>query len=368
MPTGKDHTWVRPKLVAEVRYKEWTEEGLLRHPVFVRFRDDKDPKDCELPKQGMGDAGWVPPPPPTHPASPIPHPEVVLSNLDKVFWPDDGYTKGDLIEYYRTISPWLLPYLKDRPVVLTRFPDGIAGKSFFQKDAPGFIPDWMRTERMWSEDAQREIDYFVCDDEAALLYLANMATIPLHVWASRVGSLERPDWCVLDLDPKEAPFEHVVTVARAAHRLCEDIALPSFIKTSGSTGLHVLLPLARQLTYEQCRTLAGLLARVVAAELPEISTITRQVGKRGGKVYIDYVQNGHGRLLVAPFSVRPLPGAPVSMPLKWSEVTAKLDIAKFTIRTAPARMTKLEDDPLQPVLELKPDLVSALARLQERLG
>ena len=368
VPTGKDHTWVRPKLVAEVRYKEWTEEGLLRHPVFVRFRDDKDPKDCELPKQGMGDAGWVPPPPPTHPASPIPHPEVVFSNLDKVFWPDDGYTKGDLIEYYRTISPWLLPYLKDRPVVLTRFPDGIAGKSFFQKDAPGFIPDWMRTERMWSEDAQREIDYFVCDDEAALLYLANMATIPLHVWASRVGSLERPDWCVLDLDPKEAPFEHVVTVARAAHRLCEDIALPSFIKTSGSTGLHVLLPLARQLTYEQCRTLAGLLARVVAAELPEISTITRQVGKRGGRVYIDYVQNGHGRLLVAPFSVRPLPGAPVSMPLKWSEVTAKLDMRAFTIKTAVARMKRLKEDPLLSLLATAPDLAGAIAKLERRVA
>jgi len=351
VPTGKDHTWVRPKLVAEVRYKEWTEEGLLRHPVFVRFRDDKDPKDCELPKQGMGDAGWVPPPPPTHPASPIPHPEVVFSNLDKVFWPDDGYTKGDLIEYYRTISPWLLPYLKDRPVVLTRFPDGIAGKSFFQK-----------------EDAQREIDYFVCDDEAALLYLANMATIPLHVWASRVGSLERPDWCVLDLDPKEAPFEHVVTVARAAHRLCEDIALPSFIKTSGSTGLHVLLPLARQLTYEQCRTLAGLLARVVAAELPEISTITRQVGKRGGKVYIDYVQNGHGRLLVAPFSVRPLPGAPVSMPLKWSEVTAKLDMRAFTIKTAVARMKRLKEDPLLSLLATAPDLAGAIAKLERRVA
>jgi bifunctional non-homologous end joining protein LigD len=288
--------------------------------------------------------------------------------LDKVFWPAEGYTKGDLIEYYRALSPWLLPYLKDRPVVLTRFPDGITGKSFFQKDAPGFTPDWMRTERMWSEDTQREIDYFVCDDLASLEYLANMGTIPLHVWGSRVATLEQPDWCILDLDPKEAPFTHVVTVARAIKQLCDSIELPCFIKTSGSTGLHVLLPLGRQCTYEQARTLGGLLARVIAAELPEVATVTRQVGKRGARVYLDYVQNGHGRLLVAPFSVRPLPGAPVSMPLKWTEVTPKLDIAKFTIRTAPARMNKLKEDPLQPVLELKPDLVSALARLQERLG
>src|SRR5207245_3433650 len=244
---------------------EWTNEGRLRQPVFLHFRDDKKPTDCVKAGNGKRETGNDDVSPATFPVRAVPFPEepreVRFSNLDKVFWPEDGFTKGDLIEYYRSISSWLLPYLKERPVVLTRFPDGIAGKSFFQKDAPGFIPDWMRTERMWSEDAQREIDYFVCDDAAALLYLANMATIPLHVWASRVGSLERPDWCVLDLDPKEAPFEHVVTVARAAHRLCEDIALPSFIKTSGSTGLHVLLPLARQLTYEQCRTLAGLLAR-----------------------------------------------------------------------------------------------------------
>ena len=372
VPPDKGHIWVEPSLVVEVRYKEWTNEGLLRQPVFLHFRDDKKPTDCVKAGNGKRETGNDDVSPATFPVSPVPFPEepreVRFSNLDKVFWPDDGYTKGDLIEYYRAISPWLLPYLKDRPVVLTRFPDGITGKSFFQKDAPGFIPDWMRTERMWSEDTQREIDYFVCDDLASLEYLANMGTIPLHVWGSRVATLEQPDWCILDLDPKEAPFTHVVTVARAIKQLCDGIELPCFIKTSGSTGLHVLLPLGRQCTYEQARTLGGLLARVIAAELPDVATVTRQVGKRGARVYLDYVQNGHGRLLVAPFSVRPLPGAPVSMPLKWSEVTPKLDIGKFTIRTAPARMNNLKEDPLQPVLELKPDLVSALARLQERLG
>jgi bifunctional non-homologous end joining protein LigD len=252
-------------------------------------------------------------------------------------------------------------------VVLTRFPDGIDGKSFFQKDAPAFTPEWLRTERMWSEDAKRDIDYFVCDDEASLLYLANLASIPLHVWASRVGSLERPDWCVLDLDPKGAPFADVVAVAKATRKLCDAIGLPSYIKTSGSTGLHVMLPLGGQLTYEQCRTMAGLLARVIAAELPDIATVTRQVAKRGGRVYLDYVQNGHGRLIVAPFSVRPLPGAPVSMPLKWTEVNDKLDLRAFTIKTAPARMKKLKEDPLLPVLSEKPDLPSALDKLQRRL-
>jgi bifunctional non-homologous end joining protein LigD len=272
-----------------------------------------------------------------------------------------------LIAYYRAISPWLLPYLKDRPLVMTRFPDGIEGKSFFQKDAPGFAPEWIRRERMWSGDSQRELEYFVCDSEAALTYIINLGTIPLHVWASRLGSLEQPDWCILDLDPKEAPFADVITVARAIRELSEEIDLPSFIKTSGSTGLHVLIPLARRLTYEQSRTLGHLLARVVATELREIATITRNPSRREGKVYIDYVQNGHGRLLVAPFSARPVPGASVSMPLKWSEVNAKLDLKKFTIKTAVKRMEKLKEDPLAAVLTEQPDLQGALARLQERL-
>jgi len=367
VPQDPGHTWVEPTLVVEVRYKEWTDEGLLRQPVFVRFRDDKPVTEAAKKGEGRGEGDVEAAPESPSPLSPLPR-EVKFSNLDKVFWPDEAYTKGDLIEYYRAISPWLLPYLKDRPVVLTRYPDGITGKSFFQKDAPGFVPDWIRTERIWSEDTQREIAYFLCDNVESLLYIINMGTIPLHVWGSRIGTLEQPDWCILDLDPKEAPFVHVVKIARATRALCDDLELPCFIKTSGSTGLHVLLPLGRQCTYEQARTLGGLLARVIAAELPDIATITRQVEKRGAKVYLDYVQNGHGRLLVAPFSARPLPGAPVSMPLQWSEVTPKLDIKKFTIKTAPARMKRLEEDPLRPVLELKPDLVATLERLNARLS
>jgi bifunctional non-homologous end joining protein LigD len=367
VPEGAEHMWVEPTLVAEVRYKEVTPDGVLRQPVFMRFRDDKEPKDCVIQGDGRREKDEAVPPESTSPISPLPR-DVVFSNLEKVFWPEEKYTKGDLIEYYRAISPWLLPYLKDRPVVLTRFPDGITGKSFFQKDAPGFIPEWLRTERMWSEDTQREIDYFVCDNLESLLYLANMGTIPLHVWGSRAATLEQPDWCILDLDPKDAPFANVVKVARVVKDLCDEIELPAFIKTSGSTGLHVMLPLARLVTYEQARQLGGLLARVVATELPDIATVTRQVGKRGGRVYLDYVQNGHGRLLVAPFSIRPLPGAPVSMPLEWREVTPKLDIRKFTIKNAPARMNRLEADPLLPVLEVQPDLVRALERLAERAG
>ncbi len=368
IPPDKGTTWIEPRLVCEVEYTERTDDGLLRQPVFLRMRDDKPPEEVirqdEESSGHHSDEGE-----PAVPGGPVvPEPRhVAFSNLDKVFWPDEGYTKGDLIEYHREISRWILPYLEDRPVVLTRYPDGIAGKSFFQKDAPAFIPDWIRTERKWSEQAQREIDYFICDDEPTLLYLINLGTIPLHMWASRTASIDRPDWCILDLDPKEASFAHVIRVARATHDLCESIGLPSLIKTSGSSGLHVLVPLGRQCGYEEARVLGELLARVVAAELPDIATITRQVSRRGGKVYVDYIQNGAGRLLAAPFCVRPLPGAPVSTPLKWSEVNESLDIRSFTIKTVPPRMRKMKSDPVADVLRLAPDLHAALDLLKDRL-
>src|SRR5947207_7202218 len=333
VPAEKESHWVKPELVAEVRYKEVTGDGLLRQPVFLRFRDDKKPEECVIRDAGSEMRDADAPLSATHPASRIPPPEVQFTNLQKVFWPEERYTKGDLIEYYRAVSPWMLRYLAERPLVLTRFPDGINGKSFFQKDAPAYAQAFVRTVTIWSEDSQRELDYFVCDNEASLLYIANMAAILLHVLASRLATLQTPDWCILDLDPKEAPFTDVVTVARAVQALCDDIGLPAGIKPSGSTGLRVLIPLGRQVTYQQSRTLGGLLARVIAAELPEIATVTRQVQKRGGKVYLDYVQNGHGRLLVAPFSARPLAGAPVSTPLEWREVTPTLDIPCITIRT-----------------------------------
>jgi bifunctional non-homologous end joining protein LigD len=314
--------------------------------------------------------GAVEPPAPTEELAPRSEPSertVPFSNLTKVFWPDEGYTKGDLVDYYRAISPWLLPYLKDRPLVMTRYPDGIAGKSFFQKDAPGFAPDWIRLERIWSEHAEREIDYFVCDDVESLLYVANLGSIPLHVWASRVAAPERPDWCVLDLDPKGAPFSHVVAIARAIHVLCESIGVPNFIKTSGATGLHVMLPLGGQCTHAESRVLGEILAKVIEQEYGGIATTARMLGARGGKVYIDYLQNGHGKTIAGPFSARPVAGATCSAPLKWSEVNAKLDPKNYTIKTLPARMKRMKDDPLAPVLTEKPDLRHALALLSGRL-
>ncbi|HUB05688.1 MAG TPA: DNA ligase D [Myxococcales bacterium] len=352
--------WVQPKLVCEVRYKELTSEGLLRQSTLLRFREDKAPQDCRARPP-------VPPPAPADP--PEPTPKVVhFTNLDKVFWPKEGYTKGDLIDYYREIAPWLLPYLRDRPLVLTRFPDGIEGKSFYQKDAPGFAPGWIRTERIWSEQAQREIDYFVCNDVETLVYLANLGTIPIHVWASRIGSEERPDWSIVDLDPKGAPFTDVVKLARAVHDLCEEISLPCFLKTSGATGLHVLLPLGGQCSYAESRTLAEIIARTIEGRHGDISTTARALAERNGKVYLDYLQNGHGQTIAAPFSARPVAAASVSMPLRWREATARLDPKQFTLRNAPARMRKLKEDPMAPVLSLRPDLGRVLRALHARIA
>ncbi|HET8624598.1 MAG TPA: DNA ligase D [Gemmatimonadales bacterium] len=364
VPKEKGTTWVDPELECEVEYAEITDEGLLRQPVLVsgvRKRARAGQTGREQKTRARQQAKPVEPPAPSRPLAPAPAERVQFTNRDKIYWPNDGYTKGDLIDYYRAVAPWLLPYLADRPVVLTRFPDGIEGKSFYQKDAPPFTPEWVRTATLPSEE--RDIDYIVVEDIDTLLYLANLGSIPLHIWGSRVSSISRPDWCVLDLDPKEAPFTNVVKVARAAHALCERIELPHFVKTSGSSGLHVMIPLGRQLSWDECRSFGELLARMLVDELPDIATVTRQVSRRGGKVYVDYLQNIEGQLIVAPFSVRPLPGAPVSTPLEWREVTPKLDIRGFTMRTVPKRLHKRKRDPLAAVLTTTPDLGAALAAL-----
>jgi bifunctional non-homologous end joining protein LigD len=399
IPETKTTVWTDAVHVCEVRYREVTPDGLLRHAAFLRMRTDKLAHECE--RQGWietpearaeatnaapdrymlaGDpsekgrivrervhvdatALHEPPPPPGKTPT---EKKIAFSNLNKVFWPAEKYTKGDLIDYYRAVSMWLLPYLANRPVVLTRFPDGIDGKSFYQKDAPVFAPEWVRTIPIWSEDTQREIKYFVCDDEESLLYLANMGSIPIHVWASRAGSLELPDWCVIDLDPKEAPFSDVIRCAQVLHGVCDEVGLPNFVKTTGKTGLHIMLPLGRQCTYEQSRMLGELLARVVLRDCNDFATITRHVTKRGDKVYLDYLQNRHGQTIVAPYSVRPLPGATVSMPLEWDEVNETLDPKNFTIKNAIERIERERTDPVAAVLELKPDLPGVLDRLARK--
>jgi bifunctional non-homologous end joining protein LigD len=360
-PDTRGTTWVRPTRVCEVRWHDWPEGGVLRFPVFLRLRDDKRPEEC-LPQGHHTDE-------PAPAAAPVPEVAraVTLTNEQKIFFPAVGYTKGDLLAYYRDVAPHLLRYLRDRPLVVTRYPDGVDGKSFFQKDAPSFAPSWLRTERMWSEEAEREVDQFIVDDVESLLWLANLGAIPLHVWASRVATLQTPDWSVLDLDPKGAPWAHVVQIALAVRALCDEIGLPVYPKTSGSTGLHLLLPLGRRLTFAEARALAELLARVVAVELPAIATTERVVAERGGRVYVDFLQNGQGKLIAAPYTARPVADARVSTPLRWEEVGPALDPSRYTIKTVAGRLAA-EGDPMATILDDAPDLAAALERLAARLA
>jgi len=356
-PTGRDNRWLEPMLVCEVRFTEWTQGGGIRHPTFLGLREDKRPKDCWR-EQPMKIQAL----PPSRD-----RPKFTITNPSKVFWPAEGYTKGDLIAYYEAIAPLLLPYLRDRPLVLTRYPDGIAGKSFYQRDAPEFAPAWVSTERIYSKDSNREIDYFIVNDLDTLRYVVNLGSIPLHLWSSRLASLDRPDWLILDLDPKGAPFSDVVRVARTVHRILEQLELPSYVKTSGATGLHVLVPLGARYSHEEARTFGRLLALLGMQLEPDLATVARPLHARGGKVYIDFIQNGHGRTVVAPFSLRPLPYAPVSCPLRWSEVTTRLDPRRFTMKTAPRRFKK-GGDPLAPVLGGVIDMAATLPRIEHWLS
>ena len=363
-PTGREHHWIEPKLVCEVRFSDWTDDGGIRHPAFLGLRTDKKPEECRRDE---------PAPPPiaqpslAAPVKTIREKEVKFTNLKKIFWPDEGYTKGDLIEYYRTIAPLLLPYLKDRPVVLTRYPDGITGKSFFQKDAPEFVPSWVRREMIYSKDTDRDIGYLIVNDLETLLYVINMGTIPLHLWSSRIGSLERPDWLVLDLDPKGAPFAHVVKVAQVLHGILIKLRLACFIKTSGASGLHILVPLGARYTHEQAKNFARLLAILGTESVPDIATIARPIAARGGKVYIDFGQNGYGVTIAAPFSARPVPGATVSCPLRWQEVNERLHPSQATIKTVPEWFRKTQD-PLAPIFRKPIELAAALRQIEKMLS
>lgn len=359
-PEGSsDARWVEPAVACQVRYREWPEDSTLRHPVFVRMRRDKPVLECTMPIRRTGEEPAQQAPVEADVATR----ELRLSNLEKVFWPGDGVTKGELVDYYRAVAPYMLPYLKDRPVVLSRYPDGITGETFYQKSAPDWVPPWLRTTTLWSEHSQREIHYVLLDDADGLAFVANLATIPIHAWASRIHDLEKPDWTIIDFDAKQGPKEYIVPLALATHRLCDQLGLPHVVKTSGQVGLHILIPLGGQCTFEQARTLAYLIGLLVEREHPDKATTARNPAARGPRVYLDWGQNAHGQLLVAPYSVRPVDGAPVSMPLMWDEVTPDLDPKRFHLRNALERITS-RPDPCAPVLDTRPDLAAALAALE----
>jgi bifunctional non-homologous end joining protein LigD len=376
VPPEKRARFVEPTLVASVRFGELTSEGCVRHPSFIKLLDEGDPRDCTW-EAAFGGTGNTPSNT-EQTAMPLEEIEpsngsgggksrdVTITHPDKVFWPKEGYTKADLVDYYRKIARWMLPYLKDRPVMIVRYPDGIEGKSFYQKDAPAFAPEWIRTVTIYSHDSQRDINYFVVENEDALAYLANLATIPIHIWSSRIGSVENPDWLLFDLDPKGSTTEKAVHTARETVKLLGEIGLKSAIKTSGQMGIHVMVGLKPIYTYQQARDFSEIVARLLVARIPDICTIERNKAVRNGKVYIDYLQLGHGKTIAAPYTVRPNPGAPVSSPVRVSELKSDLDPEGFTIKNMAERMTKMKTDPFLGAITDQQRLEPSLKLLSEK--
>jgi len=269
--------------------------------------------------------------------------ELSLSNLDKVLWPQEGYTKGELVNYYLEISPYMIKYLLDRPLVFTRYPDGIDGKNFYQKNAPEYMPAWIKTYIYQSPKDKSFNNLIVVEKQADLVWLANQAFIEIHPWLSRQNSILNPDYIVFDLDPYEnCPFERVVDIALLLKQLLDDMGLRAYIKTSGAEGLHIYLPVVDKYDYNQVRNWAGKIAGMICTARPDIATIERSISKRGQRIYVDYMQNVIGKTICAPYSVRPRHGAPVSTPVRWEELR-DISPGDFNIKNIFDRLKKTGD-------------------------
>jgi bifunctional non-homologous end joining protein LigD len=348
-----DVTWVEPKLVCEVEFLEWTREGRLRAPSYKGLRDDKEARDVHREHPRKESAG-------------SPQRPLELSNLDKVFWPGEGITKGDLIDYYRAVSDVVVPHIEGRPFTMKRYPDGIAAKPFFQKNAPSHMPDWIPTAEFpaTSRDTRekRMIRYPLVNEEAALLWMANMGCIDLNAWCSRADRADRPDFALFDLDPTpEAGFAAAAEVALLVRDALAAVDLRGYPKTSGSDGVHVLVPLARRYGYDQTRGVVAAISRALASMRPDLVTTEWSKAKRKG-VLIDANQNGPGRTIAFAYSVRPHPGAPVSAPVTWEELAAGVKPGDFTMSVVLDRIAR-RGDLYAPVLDDRQALGPALRSL-----
>lgn len=347
--------WVKPLLVCEVEFSEWTDEGVMRIPIFLGLREDKDPKQVvrELFSSegtaGPGEdareevAGGEEEANGKDKVIVIDGKRLELSNLNKVFWPDEGYTKGDVIDYYRKVARLILPHLQDRPESLYRTPHGIVGKGFFQKEAGELPPSWMTTKEIYSKHVDKNVKFFVCQDEATLVYMANLGCIEINPWLSRIQSLNNPDYLVIDLDPEDIDFEKVIETALAVHDVLERAGAASFPKTSGATGIHIYVPLGARYDYDTAEKFAKIVATLAQREVADFTSMLRSPSKRQKKVYLDFLQNKAGQTLAAPYSIRPRPGATVSTPLRWEEVKRGLHPAQFTIKTIFQRIERMGD-------------------------
>jgi bifunctional non-homologous end joining protein LigD len=414
--TNMPATWVKPKLVCEIKFTEWTRELQARHAIFMGLREDKNPKDVNIennkqmtsivkktaakkpaksisakPSKSPGKRSPV-----KKEGSPakkirevkqankpivvfdavngkdqvltIGKHELKVTNLNKPYWKKEGITKGDTLNYYAKIAPFILPYMKDRPQSLHRHPDGISGLQFFQKDMRGKIPGWVAVHESFSESTNETIQYMVCNDEGTLLYMANLGCIEMHPWHSRTKKPDNPDYCLIDLDPdKSNTYDQVVQVAQLIKELLDDVDAECYPKTSGSTGMHIYIPLGAKYNYDQSKQLAELIVTIINNEVPDYTSILRNPAKRKGKIYLDFLQNRESQTAAAAYSLRPKPNAPVSTPLDWSEVKKGLTASTYTMHNIFDRLKRVGDI-FQPVLGKGINLQSVLKKIEERIG
>jgi len=380
-PPKASATWLKPSIVCEVSFTEVTSDGVFRHPSFQGLRVDKNAKDVVLEvnqkveKIVDSDAkteGKIIEMPKATSRKTLLNPkdetqvrkvngnEMKFTNLSKVFWPEEKISKRDLINYYYQVAPYILPYLKSRPMSLNRFPNGIKGKSFYQKNVTGKSPEWLELFPYKTTDDEEEKNYMVAKDEASLLYMANLGCIEMNPWNSKTESDDNPDWCVLDLDPDTTnTFEQVILTAQTIKEILDESDIPGYCKTSGSTGIHIYIPLEGKYSYDQSQLFGKWIASQTQERLPDFTSIERMTKNRKGKLYIDYLQNRPKATLAAPYSVRPKPGATVSMPLHWEEVKKGLQLRDFTIFNAIERVEQ-EGDIFKPVLGKGIDLARIL--------
>ncbi|MBZ9728303.1 DNA ligase D [Salegentibacter sp. JZCK2] len=367
---GREPVWMRPDLIAEVKYSEITKAGKLRHPVYKALREDKEPVEISTEEISENKATKEKN---TKKASSkkksgesleIDGIEVPFTNLDKMYWPDSGFRKYDLIDYYIQVSEVMLPYLKDRPQNLHRHPNDINKQGFYQKDNEGNLPDWVATTEIYSESSEKDIEYMLCQNEATLLYMANLGCIEINPWNSRVENLDFPDYTVIDLDPSDKnTFEEVIEVAQAAKEVLDLAKIKGYCKTSGSSGLHIYIPLGANYSYNEARDFTKLLCYYIADKVPKITSMDRAKKKRTDKIYLDYLQNRRGQTLASAYCARPKPGAPVSAPLEWKEVKKGLKILDFTIKNMPQRIQK-KGDLFTKVLDDGIDMEKAMQNLE----
>jgi bifunctional non-homologous end joining protein LigD len=383
--TNMPATWLRPELVCEVKYTEATQDGILRHPIFMGLREDKraadekniviikpprksrtkirverdrapsmvkpgkettrrpvkekrkkadmSEKENELIGSGENQAEIV-----------INKHPISLTNLTKLYWPREKISKGEMINYYHAVAEFMMPYLKDRPQSLNRHPNGIEGESFYHKNVGDQVPDWIKTYKYKSESDGKNKKFLVATDEASLIYMANMGCIEINPWHSRIQKPDNPDWCVIDIDPdKTNTFKQVIDVALQIKTYLDQLKVTAYCKTSGSTGIHIYIPLGAKYSFEQSKMFAELVVTAVHQEIPGFTSIERSLSKRKGKIYLDFLQNRQIQTIASPYSLRPKPFATVSMPLHWEELKPRLKTTDFTIRNALDRIRQEPD-------------------------